>query len=106
MRQQEFQKNFPKNRAITTSLNQESIIIKRFFMLLALGLLIISLSSFETISEKNDADVIDNVNVEQLENTNVEVQEEQDLVNTFLDYIPGLREYLFRFKKTDLKKTC
>lgn len=106
MRQQEFQKNLPKQSAITTSLNQESIIIKRFFIFLALGLLIISMSSFETISENQEAEVSNNVNVEQVENSCSEVQEQQDLVNTFLDYIPGLREYLFRFKKTDLKKTC
>lgn len=30
----------------------------------------------------------------------------EELSNTFLNFIPGLREYLFRFKRTDLKTTC
>ncbi len=106
MRQQDFKENLPKHKAITTSFNQELSILKRYLVLLILGLLIISMSSFETISEKEDAEVSEVVNVEQIENSCTEVKEELDLVNTFLEYIPGLREYLFRFKKTDLKKTC
>jgi hypothetical protein len=106
MRQQDFRANLPKHKAVTTSFNQELFILKRYLLLIALGLLIISMSSFETISEKEDAEISKVVNVEQIENSCTEVQEEHDLVNTFLDYIPGLREYLFRFKKTDLKKTC
>lgn len=109
MKQQEIFKQKRENTKplLSASLQQDFTFTRKAFLGLSLGLLLITASSFEVIdevaeTEKNKTDT----SVECKTEISTQLQEEEGIVNTFLDYIPGLREYLFRFKRTDLKKTC
>ncbi len=94
------------NRAIVLTNNFE--FLKRMFLSLLLGVALILMCSFEmTDKEVLPTDNhLDKNTIECKDSSLPSIQQEESLVNTFLDYIPGLREYLFRFKRTDLKKTC
>jgi len=107
MRQHEnFTREKHTNRAITITYNFE--FLKRMFLSLLFGIALIFMCSFEIVdNEKLPTDNHLNKDVIECKDSNLpSIQQEESLVNTFLDYIPGLREYLFRFKRTDLKKTC
>jgi hypothetical protein len=107
MRQHEnFTKGKYTKRAIAITYNFE--FLKRMFLSLFLGIAFILICSFE-MSDKETLPTdnhLDNDTIECKDSGLPSMQQEESLVNTFLDYIPGLREYLFRFKRTDLKKTC
>lgn len=83
--------------------------VKRMLLLLLLSILLLSFSAFTIVEQEklptqtytNDKDI----KVVSEKTFQIQLKEES-WVHAFLDYIPGLREQLFRFKKTDLKKTC
>jgi len=107
MRQHEyFTKEKYTNRAITITYNFE--FLKRMFLTFSLGIALILMCSFELTDKETlpTDNHLDKNTIEYKDSRLPSIQQEESLVNTFLDYIPGLREYLFRFKRTDLKKTC
>lgn len=82
---------------------------KKLLLLLLLSLLLISFSAFTIVEEEKlpTQSHTKDKNIKAIPEKTFHLQlKEESWVHAFLDYIPGLREQLFRFKKTDLKKTC
>jgi hypothetical protein len=108
MNQQEiFKKDRKSSKSpLVIGFQQDFSFIKKSVFILGLGMLLITASSFEVVEDAEKVNNSSDPSVECKTETNTNLHNEDSLVNTFLEYIPGLREYLFRFKRTDLKKTC
>ena len=96
-----------KKDVITLNLNLQ--FYKKLLLAVLMGILLVFFSAFKVVEEEK-LPTENHTNQKTIEckgETTIKFETKEDSwVHTFLDFIPGLREHLFRFKKTDLKKTC